>query len=125
MWPTKPYSFVREANWKIQFQTSGGTGIAPIGEAFVNFGYFGLIFEAILAGVVFSITYKLYKKFLKEQDFFGLIFVFYIAMVFVQVLFITPGITHNTIDKVLSLVYFAGTYMLYQFFLRGTFKFKK
>ena len=102
----KPLSLVREANNILQLQNTGGTGFSSIFEAWMNFGIFGLVLNAVMASFLLVLFQKLYIYARDNHEIIIFIIAVKIGTSLVLRFFIAPGITHNSAELGFILINF-------------------
>lgn len=110
IWDDKPTTLIREANIRLELQSSGGTGVAPIFEAWVNFGLVGVIGTGVLGAILLKSLQRHYCTYRDRFDLFFMVVFFKIGFVVGSRFFIGPGVSHNTVELLVAVgsIYFWG-----------------
>lgn len=100
----KPYTLVREFNTALRLQSSGGTGIAPVAEAWANGGLFLVGLHAFAAAFVWKFMDCLYRT--GKRNHHEVVFYLIITTGFslLNRVLISPGITHAVPEFVVAAV---------------------
>ena len=124
LWEDKPLSLVREVNNILVIQSVGGTGLPSIFEAWINFGILGLVFNAIMASFVLVLFQKIYLYGRNHHE----IIIFILGVKFgfslVHTFFISPGITHNTPELIISIIHYIVAIWIIKYLLYKKFTIK-
>lgn len=116
IWENKPLSLVRELNNTIGFQSTGGVGINSLLESWFNFWIFGLILNGLIGGLLLNFFQKLYYYSIAHNDIFCLAFVLYFGMGMINRIYISGGLTHNSISIFIDLFLFYFSVLIVRFF---------
>lgn len=116
IWENKPLSLVRELNNSIGFQSVGGVGINSLLESWFNFWIFGLVLNGLIGGFILNFFQKLYYFSIAHNDLFCLAFVLYFGMGMINRIYISGGLTHNSISIFIDLFLFYFSAIIVRFF---------
>ena len=104
LWEDKPLTLISKANVTLEIQYAGGTGFAPIFEAWVNLGIIGILLNALLAAYFLNLFQKAYINSIINSQLNSFIICQKFGIGILYKLLISPGITHQSAELLFQII---------------------